>query len=95
MDIRSCSGVHVLHPKGDLTIFEAAEFRDGLLALHREEGTLELNLSEVERVDSSGIQLILAGMKAGRMSLTGVAPDLLDTCRAIGGAAFLPPSGTL
>ena len=54
MIIQEQSGVHVLHPEGDLTIFEAVEFREALLSLLTHEGPLELDVSEVERVDSSG-----------------------------------------
>ncbi|HBP87280.1 MAG TPA: hypothetical protein DD706_06245, partial [Nitrospiraceae bacterium] len=47
----------VFKPLGDLTIFEAAQFHADLLALHRQEGRLLIDLSEVSSLDSSCVQL--------------------------------------
>lgn len=72
MDIQTKSGVAVLCPEGDLTIFEAAEFHKALVQLHEHDSPLEIDLSNVERIDSSGIQLILAGLKKKEMKITEV-----------------------
>ena len=84
MDIEKRSGVQVLQPKGDLTIFEAAEFKDALLSLHEKEDPIELDLTDVERVDSSGIQLIVAGATMGRMAVTGMTTVIKEKMLAIG-----------
>ena len=72
MNIQTRAGINVLLPEGDLTIFEAAEFREGLIALHQQEDPIELDLSDVERMDSSGVQLIMAGVKSGRITIAGI-----------------------
>lgn len=75
MKIQEKEGKQSLIPEGDLTIFEAATFREALVNLHRYEGPLELDLSLVERMDSSGVQLILAGIQRGGVTLVGVKPN--------------------
>ena len=57
---------------GELTIYHARELRDGLfplLATHRE---LELDLSGVEDVDTSGVQVLLAGKRAAAVAGHGL-----------------------
>lgn len=61
---------------GDLTIFEAAEFKSGLLTLFENEGLVSLDLSKVTRVDTSIIQLLWAARKQGRMVVSGISQDL-------------------
>ncbi|GJL51414.1 STAS domain-containing protein [Candidatus Nitrospira salsa] len=80
---------HVLHPEGDLTIFEAAEFREALLALSKHEGPLELDVSGVERVDSSGIQLMIAASHDGRLAMTGMTASLREKIAGIGCSHFV------
>ncbi len=89
MNIQERSGVHVLHPKGELTIFEAAEFREALLALDKHEDPIELDLSDVERVDSSGIQLVMAALQSNRISLKGMTPSVAEKFGSIGCAYVL------
>lgn len=45
--------------EGDMTIYEVAELKEEVLAQVFRESTIELDLSSVTRVDSSGIQLLL------------------------------------
>lgn len=45
---------------GSLDIYCAAEMRERLAALLRQHPVLELNLAEVEEIDTSGVQLLLA-----------------------------------
>lgn len=90
MIIQEQSGVHVLHPEGDLTIFEAVEFREALLSLLTHEGPLELDVSEVERVDSSGIQLMIAASQDGRLAITGMPGSVYEKITNIGCANLLP-----
>ena len=89
MNIQSRAGVNVLLPEGDLTIFEAAEFRERLIALHQQEDPIELDVSEVERIDSSGVQLIIAGVKSGRLTLAGLTDSIRDKFKKIGCEQFV------
>lgn len=81
---------NVLKPKGDLTIFEAGKFHEELVQLNKREGPLELNLSEVGRLDSSCIQLIVAATRGGRLRVTGYSQVIRDKFEHIGFAQFLP-----
>ncbi|MBY0246632.1 MAG: STAS domain-containing protein [Nitrospiraceae bacterium] len=65
-----------LAPTGELTIFEAAEFKGGLLTLFENEGLVSLDLGKVTRVDTSIIQLLWAARKQGRMVVSGISQDL-------------------
>lgn len=65
-----------LAPSGDLTVFEAAEFKESLVKLFANEGMVSMDLSGVARVDTAGIQLILAARKQGRMLVIGISEDL-------------------
>jgi anti-anti-sigma regulatory factor len=63
-------------PSGDLTIFEAAEFKESLLAVLANDGLVCLDLSQVTRVDTSAIQLMWAARKLGRLLVTGIPKEL-------------------
>jgi anti-anti-sigma regulatory factor len=63
-------------PSGELTIFEAAEFKDSLLAVLANDGLVCLDLSQVTRVDTAAIQLMWAARKLGRLLVTGIPPEL-------------------
>ncbi len=84
MDVVTRGGSRVLSPKGDLTIFEAAEFREALLVLHEKEGPIELDLSQVQRMDSSGVQLVVAACRRGRLGITGMTPAIPNKFQAVG-----------
>ena len=62
-------------PSGDLTIFEAAEFKESLLAVLANDGLVCLDLSQVTRVDTSAIQLLWAARKLGRLLVTGIPQE--------------------
>ncbi len=79
-----------LKPIGDLTIFEAAQFHEDLSTLQKQEGPLELDLSEVDRMDSSCVQLIVAATRSGRLTLQGYSQHIRDRFEQIGFAQFLP-----
>lgn len=79
-----------LKPIGDLTIFEAAQFHEDLSTLEKQEGPLELDLSEVDRMDSSCVQLIVASTRNGRLTLQGYSQHIRDRFEQIGFAQFLP-----
>lgn len=78
-----------LKPFGDLTIFEAAQFHEDLTTLQKQEGSLELDLSEVDRMDSSCVQLIVAATRSGRLRLKGYSQDICDRFEQIGFDRFL------
>lgn len=81
-----------LKPIGDLTIFEAAQFHEDLSTLQKQTGPLELDLSEVDRMDSSCVQLIVAATRSGRLTLQGYSHHIRDRFEQIGFAQFLPTS---
>ena len=65
-----------LAPKGDITIFEAGEFKDSLTKLFTNDGLVSLDLSAVARVDTAAIQLLLAAKKQNRMFVSGISEDV-------------------
>jgi anti-anti-sigma regulatory factor len=73
-----------LAPTGELTIFEAAEFKESLVKLFANDGLVSLDLSGVARVDTAAIQLMLAARKQGRMFVTGVSEDLQAKLNQLG-----------
>ena len=79
-----------LKPFGDLTIFEAGQFHEDLSTLQKQEGPLELDLSEVDRMDSSCVQLIVAATRSGRLTLHGYSQSISDRFEQIGFDRFLP-----
>ncbi len=80
----------ILKPIGDLTIFEAGQFHEDLNSLHQQEGPLELDLSEIDRMDSSCVQLIVAATRSGRLTLQGYSSHIRDRFEQIGFTQFLP-----
>ena len=74
----------LLSPKGDITIFEAAEFKDALVKLLANDGLVSLNLGGVVRVDTAAIQLLLAARKQGRMFVMGMSEDLQTRLTQLG-----------
>ena len=95
-DIKEIQGDHlpavdaILKPIGYLTIFEAGQFHEDLQSLHCQEGSLELDLSEIDRMDSSCVQLIVAATRSGRLTLKGNSSHIRDCFEQIGFAQFLP-----
>ena len=79
-----------LRPMGDLTIFEAAKFHADLVALHQRDGPLQLDLTEVSRMDSSCVQLTVAATRSGRLTLRGCSDCIRDKFEQIGFTQFLP-----
>lgn len=73
-----------LAPAGDLTIFEAGEFRDALVKLFTNEGLVSLDLASVKRVDTAAIQLLLSACKQQRMLVAGVSEELQGKLTQLG-----------
>ena len=71
-------------PTGELTIFEAAEFKESLVALLKADGLVCLDLSQVTRVDTSAIQLMWAARKLGRLLVTGISDELQSKVTRLG-----------
>lgn len=65
-------------PAGDLSIFEAAVFKESLINLLKNDGLVCLDLSQVKRVDTAAIQLMWAAKQSGRL-LVPVIPEILQT----------------
>lgn len=73
-----------LAPKGDITIFEASEFKDSLTMLFKNNGLVSVDLSGVARVDTAAIQLLLAAKKQNRMFVSGISEDLQGRLHQLG-----------
>jgi anti-anti-sigma regulatory factor len=73
-----------LAPTGDLTIFEAAEFKESLIKLFENDGLVSLDLSRVACVDTAAIQLMLAARKEERMLVSGISDDLQEKLKQLG-----------
>ena len=71
-------------PTGELTIFEAAEFKESLVTLLTNEGLVCLDLSQVSRVDTAAIQLMWAARKLGRLLVTGISDELQSKVTRLG-----------
>jgi anti-sigma B factor antagonist len=89
MTIQEQNGRAIFNPEGELTIFEAAEFRQALLALSEKQGALELNLAGVTRMDSSGVQLVIAACQEMVLQITNVSSAVQEQFEVIGCGAFL------
>ena len=77
-DFRLCK------PSGELTIFEAAEFKEALITVLANEGLVCLDLSQVTRVDTAAIQLMWAARKLGRLLVTGIPQELQTKLTRLG-----------
>lgn len=71
-------------PAGDLTIFEAASFKDSLVTLLSQEGPVTLDLSRVVRMDTPAAQLLVAATRSGRLTIKGLSKTLAAQLSAIG-----------
>ena len=71
-------------PSGDLTIFEAAEFKESLLAVLANDGLVCLDLGQVRRVDTAAIQLMWSARKLGRLLVTNIPQDLHTNMTQLG-----------
>jgi anti-anti-sigma regulatory factor len=71
-------------PTGELTIFEAAEFKESLVMLLTNEGLVCLDLSQVSRVDTAAIQLMWAARKLGCLLVTGISDELQSKVTRLG-----------
>ena len=82
----------VLQPDGELTIFEAADFREALLDLSTKEGQLELSFANIGRVDSSCVQLVVSACQEMVLQVTNVSAAVQEQFDVIGCGKFLAES---
>jgi anti-anti-sigma regulatory factor len=71
-------------PSGDLTIFEAAEFKEALITVLANDGLVCLDLTQVGRVDTASMQLLWAARKLGRLLVTGISDELQTKLNRLG-----------
>lgn len=81
-----------LHAAGEMTIYHAADLKPALLGALGQGDEIELDLSEVSELDTSGVQLLMLAkreaMAAGKgLTLSGHSPAVLDVFErlALGG----------
>lgn len=72
LQINPSSDGHRLQIAGEMTIYHAAELREALLAHVPASGSLALDLSAVDEIDSSGVQLLLAFERSARVCGAGL-----------------------
>ena len=89
MTIQEQNDRAILQPDGELTIFEAGEFREALLALSAKKGESELSLTNIERMDSSCVQLVVAACQEMALHITDVSPGVQEQFDVIGCGKFL------
>ncbi|HAP40293.1 MAG: STAS domain-containing protein [Nitrospira sp.] len=65
-----------LKPAGDLTIFEVGTLCDELKQAAAAHPQVELDLSEVDKLDASAIQLLLAVRQSEQFVLTGITESM-------------------
>lgn len=78
------SPASVLSPSGELTIFEAMDFRNELVTLLSQEGPVTVDLSNVTRMDCSCLQVMLAARRSGRLVVMGLSEQLREWMARMG-----------
>jgi anti-anti-sigma regulatory factor len=71
-------------PAGELTIFEAASFKESLIQLISTDGLVCIDLEKVTRVDTAAIQLMWAARRLGRILVTGIPQELQTKLTQLG-----------
>jgi anti-sigma B factor antagonist len=78
-----------LHPEGEMTIYNAADFKPALLDALAQSDDIELDLSAVSELDTSGVQLLMLmkreAVGAGKsLKLSGHSPAVLEVFELLG-----------
>lgn len=69
--VKKKTGPAIVAIEGEMNIYRAAELKDALLKGLESAGSLEVDLSGVEEIDTSGLQLLmLAKLEAARCEKT-------------------------
>jgi anti-anti-sigma factor len=79
----SIAGTSVMHIEGDMTIYQAADLKARLESLLRQSGPLEIDLSAVTEIDTTGVQLLMlakrcAGAAQKELRLARHSQPVLD-----------------
>jgi len=90
---RKRRGVTILHMNGDMTIYTAAALKEELMSHITQQCEHEIDLSEVNEMDSAGLQLlILAKREAARqnaiLSFNGHSRAVLEVMDICNMAAY-------
>ncbi len=91
------NGTAVLAIEGEMTIYRALELKQALLDGLEKAASLELDLSRVTELDSTGVQLLLLTGKAAQaakrqLRVIAQSPAVLDVRELLNLAAdFCPP----
>lgn len=73
-----------LKPSGTLTIVEVAEFRSTRVDRLSHEGSITLDVARVNRVDTAGLQVILAAARSGQVTVEGASDEVRTTMHGVG-----------
>lgn len=78
-----------LYPEGEMTIYRAAELKPALLDALAQSDEIELDLSSVSELDTSGVQLLMLmkreAVDAGKsLKLSGHSPAVLEVFELLG-----------
>ncbi|OYY95207.1 MAG: hypothetical protein B7Y41_01480 [Hydrogenophilales bacterium 28-61-23] len=91
MEIRSerNDGRLSLYPEGEMTIYHAADLKPALLDALGQSDAIELDLSAVSELDTSGVQLLMLmkreAVAAGKsLALSGHSPAVLEVFELLG-----------
>lgn len=87
MNITKLDGACSIRLDGDLTIFQIADFHSQLLAECQDAQNVTFDLSDVNEVDTAGVQLLISLQKQlnsvdGNLLLAGQSEQLLNTLNA-------------
>lgn len=78
-----------LHPEGEMTIYHTADLKPALLDALAQNQEIELDLSSVSELDTSGVQLLMlvkreAAAAGKALKLTGHSPAVLEVFELLG-----------
>ncbi|MCS6318883.1 MAG: STAS domain-containing protein [Nitrospira sp.] len=74
----------ILKPAGDLTIFEVGALHGEIKQAAATHPQIELDLPEIDKLDASAIQLLIALRRSDRMVLTGMTDALRTRMAELG-----------
>jgi anti-anti-sigma factor len=78
-----------LHPSGEMSIYSAAEFKPALLHALGQSDEIEIDLSGISEIDTSGVQLLMlmkreAAAAGKALRLAGHSPAVLEVFELLG-----------
>ena len=63
-------------PMSDLTIFEAVDFQNKLVALLAQDGPVTVDVSHAQHIDCACLQILLAARRSGRLAIKGLSDSV-------------------